>query len=231
MVLKQWLESLYFFSLDRGGAAAPLFFTVLLSELTKSPAGHGGGVGGACAQCSFRSFSVVTFLPRYPEGEIVVLVYYPSLSCIIVLNCRLLKLWDYTYSFLMLRVDIFFRKVKGDHSIIFISSNAQNRHGFVALASISILSYAFACKAVNKLTKTKMTSDEHWFSVVSQIKQNALEKKHSSKWKCSLLIFHISVEHNGFHLDLTGSATSSFLTRVRPMFRIGLNYAGYSLSL
>lgn len=59
-----------------------MFFGVLASEVMKSPAGHGGGLGGTCPQCNFLAFNVVTFLFRCPKRERVVLVYYQDLGAL-----------------------------------------------------------------------------------------------------------------------------------------------------
>lgn len=49
---------------------------------------------------------------------------------------------------------MFFRKGRGAHCIIFMSSNAEDRHGFVDLTSIPVLSYASAKQNI-KLTEDK----------------------------------------------------------------------------
>lgn len=108
-----------------GGKLPSWFFGVLPSDQVSSRAWW--RAQWRRFQCSFRSFTVVTLLF---SGAYIL----PRLSWIVVLNYRPLKPWVYTYS--SVNVGIFFRKGRGDHCIISTSSNIQNRHGFVYLASI-----------------------------------------------------------------------------------------------
>ena len=52
------------------------------------------------------------------------------------------KLWDYTD--FSVNVEMVFFRMRGNHCMIFIFSDAHNRHVFVDLASLLILLYATA---------------------------------------------------------------------------------------
>lgn len=86
-----------------------------------------------------RSWSVVTFLSRRGEGGACTLL---GLSCTIILELHTSQ----NHGRIQFSLSLY----------IFISSNAQNRHGFVGLASLPILFYAYY-KAVLRI---KITSDD-----------------------------------------------------------------------